>query len=291
MHRLKPLMLLLVCIALAGAGQSRLAARRQALRSAAASEQEVLYLPSGKGVQALSFGYPNVLADVLWFNAVSYFGKHYRSDQQYRWLSHMCNLITDLDGRAEHVYEFCSLMLAWELGKPEEAVGLLDKALRSEPDNWRYYYLRGINYAFFLGDPKRAREDFAAGAAKPEALPLLARLAAKQFALEDPMTALRFLENMIEQAQDETQRAALVQHHTKALREVHIRAIENVLAAYVSRTGAYPPSLEALAAATQPPLPLEDPCGGRYFIDPQTHAVASTSTVARINFFRKGSRQ
>ena len=36
-------------------------------------DQEVLYMPKGPGLEILSFGYQNLLADIIWFNTVSYF--------------------------------------------------------------------------------------------------------------------------------------------------------------------------------------------------------------------------
>jgi len=283
----KILIMLILFLLLAAIGLSRLAAVRPVLDAGQQQQQEVLYLPSGKGLELLSFGYRALLADILWFRTVSYFGKHYRSDQHYRWLDHMCNLVTSLDGKAAHIYEFCSLMLAWEAGMPRESVALMDKAIQNDPDNWRYYYLRGMNYAFFLGDAGRARADFATGAGKPRAIALLARLAAKQLALDDPQTALRFLENMVEQARDENQRAAMPEHYKKALHEVNLEALNRAVADYLGAAGRYPRSIQQAAEALRRPLPLRDPFGGEYFIDPQTHEARSTSKVQRIQFLKE----
>ena len=84
-------------------------------------EQEVLYLPSGKGLEFISFGYKNFFSDILWFKTISYFGKHFGDDKNYKWLGHMCNLVTDLNPNALHVFRFCSNMLSWESEKPKES--------------------------------------------------------------------------------------------------------------------------------------------------------------------------
>ena len=62
----------------------------------------------------MALGWRNALADVLWFRTISYFGAHYRSDHTYPWLASMCDLVTDLDPRAEHVYRFAGVILPWE---------------------------------------------------------------------------------------------------------------------------------------------------------------------------------
>ncbi|NLF25930.1 MAG: hypothetical protein GX589_09790, partial [Deltaproteobacteria bacterium] len=169
-------------------------------------DSEVLYLPNGKGLEFISFGFKNALADILWFNTISYFGKHYRLDRDYTWLDHMCSLITELDPHARHIFEFCSLMLAWEAKKTNAALTTLSRALKAEPKYWRYYYLRGMTYAFFLKDSTLAREDFIAGARLPGAPVFMAKLASKKMALGDPDTAIEFLQEVIASASDETQR-------------------------------------------------------------------------------------
>ncbi len=170
---------------------------------------EVLYLPSGEGLQVLSFGYRNFLSDVLWMKTISYFGKHYRSDRDYRWLAHMCNLVSDLDVRAEHVFDFCGTMLAWEAELPEESIALYTKAIKANPERWRPYYLRGFVYMYFLENAEMAKQDFLTGASKPEAPAFLKRLAAKKMSLSDPVSALSFLSDAIRRSTDPVEREVL----------------------------------------------------------------------------------
>ena len=95
-------------------------------------EAEVLYLPNGTALDFISFGYRNFLADVLWFQTVNYFGKHFRTDRNYEWLAKMCDLVTDLDPGAAHAYEFAALMLAWLSGVVLGILGLLSAAISLE---------------------------------------------------------------------------------------------------------------------------------------------------------------
>ena len=75
---------------------------------------EVLYLPNKEAVEVVSFGYKHFAADLIWFNTINYFGKHYREDKKFTWLKHMCDLTTNLNPNAKHFYEFCGLMLSWD---------------------------------------------------------------------------------------------------------------------------------------------------------------------------------
>lgn len=179
--------------------------------------REVLYLPNGQALEVISLGYRHFLADVLWFNTVSYFGKHYKSDRDYAWLYHMCDLVTSLDPKARHVYQFASNMLSWEAKLPDKSVLILDKAVSNFPDDWFFYYLRGFNYMYFLKDFVAAKADFVMAARKPGAPVVAARLAAKLAIDQDnPDFVKQFLRDMINSTPDENARRALFQR----LREI-----------------------------------------------------------------------
>ncbi|MCB0332375.1 MAG: hypothetical protein KDD55_02680 [Bdellovibrionales bacterium] len=183
---------------------------QRSLHDDAADEQEVLYLPNGQGLHFLSFGYQNMLSDLLWFQTISYFGKHYQSDRNYTWLAHMCGLVVELNPLAEHVFDFCGTMLAWEAHAVEQANALLDKAIMSKPDRWRYYYLRGFNSLYFLRDQQAAQKDFLLGSQQPDAPPFLLRLAVKNLDVADPASTQEFLLEMLHATTDETQKQVLM---------------------------------------------------------------------------------
>ena len=179
-------------------------------------DQEALYLPQGPALKIMSFGYQNFLSRILWFNTISYFGKHYRGDRNYKWLAHMCDLVTTLDPRAYHVYEFAALMLAWEAEQPERAIPILTKGmnvseLKDHPWFWKLTYLRGFTYMYFMEDSMRALEDFKVAAKLPNAPASVASIAAKKILYNagDPGAAIGFLEEMLGNTTDPTARKAL----------------------------------------------------------------------------------
>jgi tetratricopeptide (TPR) repeat protein len=178
---------------------------------------EVLYLPNGEALSFMSFGYRNALARILWFNTINYFGKHYGTDKNYRWLFHMCNLVTDLDPRATHVYEFGAIMLSWEVNAPEEAIKLLTKAIQNFPNDWKYYYLRGFTSMFFLERNTEAQADFARGALLPGAHSIMARLAARVASKsQNREEAIRLLRELLETTTD-PQAHGVIQKRLRAL--------------------------------------------------------------------------
>ncbi len=254
--------------------------RSSVVESTDDSRGEVLYLPDGTALQTVSFGFDNFVADILWFNTISYFGKHFKSDRNYEWLNHMCHLVTDLDPRAYYVFEFCGTMLAWEANEPKKAYQILTKAMEAEPDRWNYPYLRGFTSMYFLEDPEAAREDFVRAAALPNAEPFVARLAAQEMVLSDPDDAVRFLSEMIENAQDPSQRAVLEDKLREVVFERDADVFRKAVEIYEAKFGKPPSSLEEVIndgiIQSRPGL-LQDPFGGRFLYNREAGRIESST--------------
>ena len=228
------------------------------------SEAEVLYLPDKRAVELLSFGYRNALADYLWFKTISYFGKHYERDRDYQWMAHMCDLVTELNPLADHVYLFCGSMLSWEAKNYKGAVQILSKAIEANPANWIYYYYRGFNYMYFLNDNEKARDDFIAAAKLPNAHPLVQRLAAKKISmLNNPETAIEFLTDMVKKTEDPKARDALIEKLKELRRKNDIALLTKGVEMFTEREGRRPNSLKDLIDAgivtALPPSPSGAP--------------------------------
>jgi tetratricopeptide (TPR) repeat protein len=240
-----------------------------------------VYLPKAEYLRPMSLGYANVLADVLWFRAISYFGGHYRSDRTYPWLAHMCDLVTDLDPRAEHVYRFAGVILPWEAGAADEGIRMLEKGTQTFPDSWLLHYWLGFNYYFFKSDFAKAAFHMHRAATLPGAHPNAARLAALLYKKEyDPDTALAFLGEMERNADSGQMREIVRRHMLEARLADDLERLADAVEAYRARHGRIPPSIDSLVEAQ---LLLEipvEPFGGRYVIDPQTGAVSSSSGEA-----------
>lgn len=182
------------------------------------SRPEILYLPSGKGLEFISFGYKNTLAHFLWFQTNNYFGKHYRGDRNYDWLAHYCKLVTTLNPKARDYYQFCGTMLAWEANKIDQSIAIYTRAIAAFPNDWFFYYLRGFTYAFFAQDEEKAKADFISSAKLPNAHHFVARLASKKILADGNVEdAKEFLKEAIEMASDPS---------TKSILENRLRQIE-----------------------------------------------------------------
>lgn len=248
--------------------QSYLAISDTPVKSAYDSKREALYLPSGKGLHFISFGFRNILANVLWFNAINYFGKHYATDRNFKWLGHMCNLVTDLNPRALHVYHFGGMMLAWEANLPESSVELVTKGIKHLPSDWSLMYLRGFTYMYFLKDNVRAKEDFVAAAKLPNAPAFIATLASKKLAdLNSPQQAITFLNDMIRNTTDATVRSALEARLKEAIFAFSLDVLEEKVLLFQARRGTLPQDLSELVKESYLPSLPKDPYGGEFIIE------------------------
>ncbi len=252
--------------------------RRLAHHLPASGSTEPVYLPQAQYLQPMALGWRNALANLLWFRTISYFGQHYRSDRTYPWLAHMCELVTDLDPRAEHVYRFAGVILPWEANQVDAGIRLLEKGLREFPDSWMLHYHLGFHYYFFRNDNETALAHLREAMTLPGAHPAVARLAAVLASHQyGPETTLAFLDEMRHDVDSTDVREVVIEHMREAQLAADLETLRTAIATYRNRTGALPPSLPALVDAGVLAAVPADPYGGRYELDPATGAVRSDS--------------
>jgi len=239
---------------------------------------EPVYLPRAEYLRPMSLGWHNALANLLWFRTISYFGQHYRSDRTYPWLAHMCDLVTDLDPRAEHVYRFAGVILPWEANQVDAGIRLLEKGLRQFPDSWMLHYHLGFHAYFFKNDHAAALRHLRQAMALPGAHPAIARLAAVLAAEQyGPETTLAFLDELRNDIDSADVRNVVVEHMREARLAADLQALGTASAAYRERTGAVAATPQDLVAAGLLAAVPADPFGGEYVLDAQTGAARSST--------------
>lgn len=260
-------------VALAATARARLVPPASSIQT-----QQPVYLPKAEYLRPMSLGFSNVMADILWFRAISYFGAHYRSDRVYPWLAHMCDLVTDLDPRAEHVYRFAGVILPWEAGEADQGIRLLEKGIRTFPDSWVMHYWLGFNYYFFKSDFKQAAEYMRRAAELPGAHPNAARLAAllytKQYGAD---TASELLREMERNVQDPQMREVVRRHLVEAQLSDGLELLTQAVSIYKVRFGQFPNRLEELVSTGIIAAMPHEPFGGQFRLNPATGVVTSSS--------------
>jgi hypothetical protein len=190
----------------------------------------------------------------------------------------MCDLVTDLDPRAEHVYRFAGVILPWEAGDADAGIRLLEKGIRTFPESWMMHYWLGFNYYFFKSDFRQAATYMRRAAELPDAHPNAARLAALLYRQEyGAETASEFLREM-ERNTDDPQMHEVVQRHLLEARLTEdLEQLTHAVGIYRARFERVPTALHDLVesgiVAALPP----EPFGGAYRLDPTTGVVTSSS--------------
>jgi tetratricopeptide (TPR) repeat protein len=252
--------------------------RLDAAAATAARTDEPVYLPRAEYLRPMSLGWQNVLADILWFRTISYFGEHYRSDRTYPWLAEMCDLVTDLDPRAEHVYRFAGFILPWEANQSDAGIRLLEKGARQFPDSWQLQYFLGFQSYFFKNDYPKALAHLRHAAQLPGVHPsvaqLIAVLAAEQYG---PETTLEFLAELERNVDSPELREVVRENMQEAQLAQDLQRLQGAVDAYRERTGHAPLTAETLVdVGLLSSLPA-DPFGGSFVID-QLSGTARSST-------------
>jgi hypothetical protein len=248
--------------------------------AAASYTEEPVYLPKADYLAPISLGWRNVLADLLWFRTISYFGAHYAGNRTYPWLAHMCDLVTDLDPRALHVYRFAGVILPWEADQVDAGIRLLEKGVKQFPDSWLLRYHLGFHYYFFKSDLDKAVEQLRAAVALPGAHPAIARLAAVLARHQyGPETTLSFLDDLQKNVDSNDIRNIVQEQMREARLAADLAQLQAAVDAYRSRTGALPPTLHRLVEADLIAGVPVDPFDGVYEIDEHGRVRSSSGRV------------
>lgn len=169
--------------------------------------EQFLYLPSGRHTKALTLGFSNLAADVLWVRAVGYFGGHLLTDGEYPWLYSILVQVTTLDPPFRYPYLFGGMALALKPETGAESIAMLARGMTNYPGDWRYPFYMGFNAFYNQRDPERAASLMRYAASLPGKPEYLPRLAASLLAESGRVdAAVRFLETIAEGTRDETTR-------------------------------------------------------------------------------------
>jgi tetratricopeptide (TPR) repeat protein len=165
-------------------GVWQLQRRIDAQQNATRVEMDELALRSPSLIKRMSLEYAPLAAAIYWTRAVQYYGeKHRLHDRNLELLWPLLDIATTLDPHLIVAYRFGSTFLGERsptgAGQPERAIELLERGLRENPDEWRFYYDMGYVYYFDMRDYAKASQAFLEGSKNPKAYIWMKVLAAK----------------------------------------------------------------------------------------------------------------
>jgi hypothetical protein len=270
--------LLAALLAMGFAGVWRLQEAIDPERAAMHQEQDDLVLRSGPLLKAMSLEYATLIADLYWTRAVQYYGNKHANDQtNIELLWPLLDVTTTLDPHLIIAYRFGSMFLGEPppsgAGKPEQAVELLQRGIRENPEYWRFYEDLGFVYYFEMKDYRKASEAFLEGSKKPGAMiwmkAFAARIAEKGETLE---TSAMLWSEIYNSSSDPTIKENAKIHLQLLRAQADCAELDRLAAEFEKRTGRPPRDMDAMVNAGLLRGPAVDPEGYVYSIDGQGKA-------------------
>lgn len=258
----------------------------------ASDEGDPVYLPDTRFLQLASLGYDNALADVLWFRTIDYFGRQFRGSRLYPWLARMCDIVTDLDPRAKHVYQFGGFILPWEAQLPDEGIRLLQKGVAQFPDSWELQYFLGFNLYYFKDDIQAALPHLQKAAEQPGASPFVSHLAAALATQRlGPEAAREFLEGLRDSGSAGGMESVIRERLQEVRLTEEVGQLNHIVDAYRAQSGREPTSLDDLVAAKMLTAVPHDPFGHPYVYDADKREVRSSSGRRGLRMYDSDKRR
>lgn len=147
--------------------------------------ERILYLQSGKAADRLALSFDSVAADIYWIRTIQHYGrdhKNVRRANRFELLYPLLDLTTTLDPHFQIAYRFGWIFLASQPpegpGRVDQAMALLEKGLKANPDRWVLAYDLAFLHYLYTGDFNASADWFSRAAAMPRAPIWLKTLAA-----------------------------------------------------------------------------------------------------------------
>jgi tetratricopeptide (TPR) repeat protein len=245
-----------------------------------------------------ALSYDALLADLYWIRAIQHYGGTKLStdpNKQYDLLYPLLDLTTTLDPHFDIAYGFGALFLAEPYpagpGRPDLSIALLQKALRAQPDSWRFAEDLGFVYYWWLHDYTSAADWFRRAGEMPDGPNWLKPLAAVTLAEGGNSASSRKLWTEVVNTADADWLRTQAKFRLGQLDAIdEITTLDRIVEAYRTRTGSLPRAwTDMVQAGSLRGLPADpagyalqlDPATGRITLDPKSSLNPLPTAPAR----------
>jgi len=267
------LILILSCLAFMG-----LKLRLDIIPRAEVAGSSFNYIPTGKFLKYATFGYSNIIADIIYMWSIQYFSDQ-RIPNRFEFLDHVFSIIAELDPHYVDAYIIGAIFAFYDAEDINTCYKILDRGLEKNPDQWLFPFDAG-HYAQKANDVQTAQRYFKK-AMEIDGAPIFTRhlYANSFFEQNDYRAALKIWAEVYQTAEtsgDKRIKKIASNHLYKNTAAIHIEAIKQALETYKEKFRAYPDKLEQLSAAGFMREIPQDLDGEDYKYDPETGEVKST---------------
>jgi hypothetical protein len=137
-----------------------------------------LYLPSGRFMEQVSLGYKQITADVIWFQAVQYYGGYRKGEHDLAYFEGLIRLVNELDPHFIFPYVFGALVLSQDMEALDRGIRILRGGMHHNPTNWELPFEIGFLYFVDARNNDMAARYFDLASRMPGAPDLARRFAA-----------------------------------------------------------------------------------------------------------------
>jgi hypothetical protein len=234
-----------------------------------------------------AFGFRNVMADVVWLQAVQVAGNRKLTPAEYDRLYVLLNVEADLDPKFEMPYFLGGLVLGESPRHGREALRVFERGNATHPSDWRFPFYMGFTHYFSLGDAVAGGRAIAEAARLPGSPDYLPGLASRMLSeAREPEAALALLETIARRESDPARRGVLERRIREVTVEQDLQFLERAVERYREKKGDVPAELsdlvrERILAAIPP-----EPNGGRYLLE-AGGKVRSDRVTERLRVFQR----
>lgn len=206
-------------------------------------------LPPGKTVKIMSFGYQDVMADLLFIWSIQFYSA-YHYNNRYDYLEHVYNTITDISPRYLEPYIVGSWIMALEAKDYEMAIRLLQKGATNMPEQWIFDYECAYYISKYMKDWERAEYYYSRAARNPKAPPHVKRKEAHMVYMKDDLNrAWAMWMEIYKHAESQLQKDSGFKHLFQIKFEMDSKALIPAIKRFRERYGRYPVNLHMLVRA------------------------------------------
>jgi tetratricopeptide (TPR) repeat protein len=233
-----------------------------------------------------AIGFRNVLADVVWLEAVQVAGNLKMASADFDRLYELLNVEANFDPKFDIPYLLGGLVLAESPGHAQKALEIFKRGKGEYPSDWRFPFYIGYTNYFSLGETETAGKAMAEAARLPGSPAYLPGLASRMLSeARDPGTAMLLLETIVRQETDPARKSVLERRIREVTVERDLQELERAVESYREKKGTVPRELSDLVrAGILSSIPVE-PNGGRYNMEPGGK-VRSDRVSQRLRVFQ-----
>ena len=235
----------------------------------------IIYIPSGKALKYVTFGYHSLMADLVYLWAIQYF-----SDQEiwerFDYLDHIFSIIAELDPQYLDPYEIGALIAIYDAKDFDLAFTILDRGMEKNPTQW-ILPLQAGHFAQMFAKNFEVAQKYYKMVMEIEGAPAIAQrlYANAAFRISDYKTAWQNWLEVYESATDPRVIKIASNHLYRTKAAMDFETLKRAIELYKNRHGRAPKELEQLVTdgfITAVPKDLD---GEDYIYDPQTEDITT----------------